>query len=192
VSSAAHHDREPKQGGKQPPDNRQPAATAKTPPRSAWRWFLLILAFNYLLASFLFPSDSAPVSVPYTLFKEEVGKNNVEAIYNRGEIISGRFVKAASYTPNSKKGARAEQDRPSASKQDAAGFSTTSLALHDWLLCASVASSVLSFRTNVQHHAAPSHLPARFVLDQSLILLPVILGLERRGVGKTGLDHRPF
>ena len=30
------------------------------------------------------PSPEAPVTVPYTLFKEEVRKGNVEAIYSRG------------------------------------------------------------------------------------------------------------
>jgi cell division protease FtsH len=38
--------------------------------------------------------------VPYTLFKEEVGKGNVEAIYSRGEAIEGRFKTAVILPPS--------------------------------------------------------------------------------------------
>ncbi len=58
-----------------------------------------MLLANYLLMSFLFPSPEAPV-VPYTLFKEEVGKGNVEAIYSRGEAIEGRFKTAVILPPS--------------------------------------------------------------------------------------------
>ena len=70
---------------------RPPAPPAKMPPRTAWLWFALILLLNYFLMKGLFPSADEPVKVPYTLFKEEVTKNNVAAIYSRGEIIMGRF-----------------------------------------------------------------------------------------------------
>ena len=29
--------------------------------------------------------------VPYTLFKEEVGKGNVQAIHSQGDVLTGRF-----------------------------------------------------------------------------------------------------
>jgi cell division protease FtsH len=76
------------------------------PPRRAWLWFLAMLLLNYLLMRSFFPSASAPVKVPYTLFKDEVAKSNVEAVYSRGETITGRFVKPVSYTP------RPKSDRP--------------------------------------------------------------------------------
>jgi cell division protease FtsH len=63
---------------------------ATIPPGRTWLAFLFILLANYLLMRILFPSPEAPV-VPYTLFKEEVGKGNVEAVYSRGEAIEGRF-----------------------------------------------------------------------------------------------------
>ncbi|HZS17393.1 MAG TPA: ATP-dependent zinc metalloprotease FtsH [Candidatus Udaeobacter sp.] len=80
------------------------AGTDKTkmPPRRTWWWFLLILLVNYFLMRSFFPSPSAPVKVPYTLFKQEVANNNVEAIYSRGETITGRFVKPVKYTPRPK------------------------------------------------------------------------------------------
>jgi cell division protease FtsH len=76
----------------QPP--QRPAATL--PPRKYWPWFLLIVLVNYLLVSYLFPPD-APVTVPYTVFREEVAKGNVSAIYSRGTTIQGRFNSAVTW-----------------------------------------------------------------------------------------------
>jgi hypothetical protein len=56
---------------------------AKMPPRKTWLWFFLIVLANFMLSRFLLPSPDAPVTVPYTLFKEEVGKRNVQAIHIR-------------------------------------------------------------------------------------------------------------
>ena len=73
------------------------------PPRRTWLWFLLVLLANYLLMRFLMPSPDAPVTVPYTLFKEEVGKGNVQAIYSRGETITGRFKAPVTYPRRAKR-----------------------------------------------------------------------------------------
>jgi cell division protease FtsH len=67
------------------------------PPGKTWLWFLGILLANYLLARFFFPGPEAPLTIPYTLFKEEAGKGNVESIYSRGESISGRFKNPVTY-----------------------------------------------------------------------------------------------
>ena len=48
------------------------------PPGRTWLWLLLVLAANFWLARLLMPGPEAPVIVPYTLFKEEVGKGNVQ------------------------------------------------------------------------------------------------------------------
>ena len=79
--------------------NQKVAPPAKIPPGRAWLAFLFMLLANYLLMSFLFPSPEAAV-VPYTLFKEEVGKGNVQAIYSRGEAIEGRFKTAVILPPS--------------------------------------------------------------------------------------------
>ena len=44
------------------------------PPRNTWLWFVLILLANFMLMRLLMPRPDAPVPVPYTLFKEQVGK----------------------------------------------------------------------------------------------------------------------
>lgn len=74
------------------------------PPRKTWIWFLLILLFNFFLMRTLFPSPETPVSIPYTFFKHEVEKGNVEAIYTRGETITGKFETSVPYTPTNEDG----------------------------------------------------------------------------------------
>jgi cell division protease FtsH len=67
------------------------------PPRRTWLTFALILLVNFLLVRFVFPRPGAPVTVPYTLFKEEAAKGNVAEIFSRGESITGRFVQPVAY-----------------------------------------------------------------------------------------------
>ncbi|HEY5413883.1 MAG TPA: ATP-dependent zinc metalloprotease FtsH [Gemmatimonadaceae bacterium] len=67
------------------------------PPRRAWLTFLAILAANFLLMRYFFPSANAPVKVPYTLFKQEVTKRNVRDIYSRGESLTGHFRSPVTY-----------------------------------------------------------------------------------------------
>jgi cell division protease FtsH len=75
-----------------PKSNRPPRLPPATlPPRKYWPWFFFILMINYLLMSYLFPPGDAPVTVPYTVFREEAAKANVTAIYSRGTTIEGRF-----------------------------------------------------------------------------------------------------
>jgi cell division protease FtsH len=66
------------------------------PPRRSWLVFLLILIVNFLLMRYLFPRAEES-KVPYTLFKQEVTRGNVEKIYSRGERITGRFRAAVTY-----------------------------------------------------------------------------------------------
>lgn len=64
-----------------------------------WLWFLAILLVNYYFSKTLFPDPEAPVKIPYTLFKEEVARNNVAKIYGKGETISGQFTRSITYSP---------------------------------------------------------------------------------------------
>jgi cell division protease FtsH len=78
---------------------KQPAkpAPATLPPRKYWPWFFLILLVNYVVMSFLLPQADAPVTVPYTIFREQAAKDNVSAIYSRGTTIEGRFKSAVTW-----------------------------------------------------------------------------------------------
>jgi cell division protease FtsH len=67
------------------------------PPGRTWLWFVLILLANFFLVRLLMPSPDAPLTVSYTFFREEVRKRNVEAIYSRGETLTGRFKAPVTY-----------------------------------------------------------------------------------------------
>src|SRR5215510_5998508 len=96
-------------GGFRPAQNKpgDPKDTGKAtvPPGRTWLWFLAILLVNYLLMRFFVPGPDAPVTVPYTLFKEQVSKGNVEAIHSQGETITGRFKAPVTYPPAGEKSA---------------------------------------------------------------------------------------
>ena len=81
-----------------------PQGQTRMPPRRTWLWFAVLILINFLVARHLVPGPDTPVIVPYTLFRVEVGKHNVEAIYSRGETITGRFVTAVAYTPPDEQG----------------------------------------------------------------------------------------
>ncbi|HUP07963.1 MAG TPA: ATP-dependent zinc metalloprotease FtsH [Caldimonas sp.] len=98
-----------------PPTNRRPAPAApaprravpsgaaptppRIPPRRAWWTFVIVLLVNYLVVRLLFPGEDEAVTIPYTAFKDEVGRDNVEAIYSQGANIEGRFRKAVTWPP---------------------------------------------------------------------------------------------
>ena len=67
------------------------------PPRRTWLTFLLLLAANFLLVRFLFPSGGTPTKIPYTLFKQQVIQRNVRDIDSRGENVTGRFIAPVTY-----------------------------------------------------------------------------------------------
>mgnify|MGYP001499015856 CR=1 FL=1 len=67
--------------------------------RRTWLTFLVLLAANFLLVHFLFPGTEEPVKVPYTFFKEEAARGNVERVYSRGETLTGRFRTPVTYPP---------------------------------------------------------------------------------------------
>jgi cell division protease FtsH len=81
------------------PGARKSPEKAKVPPGKTWLWFVLILLTNFLLGRLLLPSPEAPITVPYTLFKQEVGKGNVAAIYSQGDTVTGRFTTSIVYQP---------------------------------------------------------------------------------------------
>jgi cell division protease FtsH len=84
-------------GTKPPPAKRR--SQPNVPPSWTWLTFLFILFVNYMLMKLFFTDPEAPITVPYTVFKEEVTKKNVEAVYGRGEAIEGRFSKAITWPP---------------------------------------------------------------------------------------------
>ncbi len=93
-------DRPPANGGSKPANDATGGASPSgLRPRRMWLTFLLILATNFLLVHLFFPGPDDPVKVPYTLFKQEAARGNVERIYSRGERLTGRFRAPITYPP---------------------------------------------------------------------------------------------
>ena len=120
--SSPRRESEPAPAGRGLPAKSGPTASkgsglATMPPRRTWLWFVLILLANFLLTRFLMPGAEAPVTVPYTLFKEEVGKGNVQAIHSQGDTITGRFKAPVTYPPASKQSTAAPKGEPSVTSQ---------------------------------------------------------------------------
>src|SRR5689334_2761477 len=74
-------------------------ASWKIPPRRTWLLFAVALLVNFLAVRYFMPGAEAPLTIPYTLFKVEVSKRNVQSIYSRGETLSGRFVAPVTFPP---------------------------------------------------------------------------------------------
>src|SRR5262245_64246131 len=90
--------------GKQSTETKPKSSGPPTmPPRRTWLWFLAVLAVNFLVAKLLMPGAEGPVTVPYTLFKEEVAKGNVQAVYSRADVITGKFKSPVTYPPPSER-----------------------------------------------------------------------------------------
>jgi cell division protease FtsH len=77
---------------------------ATVPPGRTWIWLLGLLFLNYLFVRLLLPNPEEPTTVPYTFFKDQVGKSNVGAIYSEGETITGRFIAPVAYPSTDDKG----------------------------------------------------------------------------------------
>ncbi len=81
------------------PAPAQPKSQPNLPPRRSWLIFIVILFVNYLLVRYLFPGPNEPLTVPYTVFKQQAADGNVAAIYSRGTSIEGRFKSAVTWPP---------------------------------------------------------------------------------------------
>ncbi|MEX2220180.1 MAG: ATP-dependent zinc metalloprotease FtsH [Candidatus Rokuibacteriota bacterium] len=90
------------------------------PPRKAWLWFLLVLLANFLVVRLMTPGAEEPVTVPYTLFKEEVRKDNVQAIYSQGDTLTGRFKAPVTYPAAGDKSAVPKGEPQTTSERGAA------------------------------------------------------------------------
>ncbi|HEX6106877.1 MAG TPA: ATP-dependent metallopeptidase FtsH/Yme1/Tma family protein, partial [Gemmatimonadales bacterium] len=67
------------------------------PPRRVWLTFLIVLLVNFLIVRLFLPPTGDPVTIPYTLFRAEVARGNVEEVYGRGESLTGRFATPVTY-----------------------------------------------------------------------------------------------
>jgi cell division protease FtsH len=115
-----------------PTDRRRSEPGEPTPPRISlppgriWIAFVLALLANFLVMRLFFPS-AQPITVPYTAFKDEVAKRNVQSIYSRGESIEGRFAQPVTWPPEKSDAKGKEAAEP----RTASDFTTTLPAFVD-------------------------------------------------------------
>jgi cell division protease FtsH len=172
------------QGG---PDTSSPN---RLPPRKAWLLFLGLLLVNYLVMRFFFPGPNEPITVPYTVFKQEVAKGNVKSIYSQGASIEGRFAAPVTWPPPGAKGdqgaKRPSQALPQAPSRTSPTFTTT--------LPAFVGPNLESFLIdhNVEISAVPiqsGSLLATFLygFGPAILLIGFYVWLYRRAAQQGGL-----
>jgi cell division protease FtsH len=115
------------------PTSKPAGGPAKMPPRRSLIWFLLILVANFFVLRLLSPGGEPSITVPYTLFKEEVRKGNVEAIYSRGDTLTGRFKNPVTWPPPGEKSTSAQGNRATSREppKSARSFATTLPAFVD-------------------------------------------------------------
>jgi len=80
-----------------PKDSKEAASgRPRLRPQSWWVIFLAFMIVNYVVTRVFFPEPSA-VTIPYTLFKQQVEAGNVAAISSVGDAIEGSFKTAVTY-----------------------------------------------------------------------------------------------
>jgi cell division protease FtsH len=85
---------QPKNPWESPAQEQEPS---RLPSKKTWAIFIGIILLNYLVVHFFFPSREPEISIPYSLFKQQVTKGNVNSVISKGEYLSGRFKSAISY-----------------------------------------------------------------------------------------------
>jgi cell division protease FtsH len=91
----------PTQGDRQKKtESKRPVEPASTPPpaRQWWVIFLFVLAMNYLVMRTFF-AEPPFVTIPYTVFKQQVLAGNVADVTGVGDAIKGSFKIEVTYPP---------------------------------------------------------------------------------------------
>jgi cell division protease FtsH len=101
------------------------------PPRKMWAIFVLVLVANYFISNLLFPSADAPITVPYTVFRDQAGRGNVSAIYSRNTSIEGRFKAPVTWPPAGEAHPPAARAQPKLPSRTASTFTTELPAFFD-------------------------------------------------------------
>ncbi len=163
------------------------ASMSRMPPGRSWLWFALILFINFLFVRLFMPDPAAPVAVPYTLFKEEVAKGNVEAIFSRGEMINGEFKEAVEIPIDAEaRGVPGNEDAPERT-QSVTAFETMLPSFVDPGLEAFLIDHEVEIRARpVQDERSP-WLTLLYSLGPGLLLIGFYIWLFRRAAQQSSL-----
>jgi cell division protease FtsH len=113
-----------KRAGDDAAQNRTKPA-ANIPPRRTWLIFLIVLVANYFVMRWLAPGGEEPLTVPYTVFREQVARGNVQSIFSQGAGIEGRFLAPFTWPPAGAADAKRPADVPGSAAPAAAQPSRT-------------------------------------------------------------------
>lgn len=107
------------------PDAPSPRRSRFAPPGGRWFWVVLLvaLAVNSFLGSRV-AEEKERLSVPYTFFRSEVDRGNVEEISTRGDTIQGEFKATVRYPARARMPGRRSCSPPSARRSGTTGCST--------------------------------------------------------------------
>src|SRR5690606_20411462 len=121
----------------------------------------------------------APAKVPYTLFKQEVARHNVERIYSRGESLTGRFAAPVIYPPAADT-ASGKESRP------VTNFATTLPAFVDPGLEALLIASGVESSAEPIDQGGGSWFALLFGFGPALLLILFYVWLCRRAAKQSG------
>jgi cell division protease FtsH len=81
-----------------PPKTSKGQGSARQPlrPQPWWLIFLVLMIANYAVTRMFF-ADPSSITIPYTVFKQQVEAGNVEGIISVGDSIRGRFKTEVTY-----------------------------------------------------------------------------------------------
>lgn len=147
---------------------------------------MIILVINYLVMKLFFPGADTPVTVPYTVFKQEVANGNVKSIYSQGASIEGRFGAPVTWPPPNEKNAEQRPGPLSQTPSRTAPTFTTTLpafvdpSLEQFLIANKVEISAVP----IQNGNAWATLLYGF--GPALLLIGFYVWLYRRAAQQTG------
>ncbi|MDP2710755.1 MAG: ATP-dependent zinc metalloprotease FtsH [Solirubrobacteraceae bacterium] len=111
------------EGGRDEPGDSSPPATRRNglprPPGSTrfWRFLLVLLVLNIVLAQLIPSSEDERLDVPYTFFREQVTAGNVEEVNARNDVIQGAFRREVTFDEKGPE-TRFETVRPTFAQDD--------------------------------------------------------------------------
>src|SRR4051794_31417151 len=65
--------------------------------RRFWRFLLILLVLNIVLAQLIPSSEDKRLDVPYTFFRQQVTAGNVKEVNARNDVIQGSFRKEVKF-----------------------------------------------------------------------------------------------
>jgi cell division protease FtsH len=165
------------------PPGAAPGATAPSPPwwrnPALWRWAIyavVLLVINFVVANVFLPPTSTPrVSIPYTLFTQQVQAANVAEITASGDTIQGRFTQPVDYT------ASGSSQPPSVTL-----FATVQPTFSDPTLLPELEQQGVVVNATSLDQTTPGWLNLLFSFGPTILLIGGFLWLSRRAGSQLG------